>query len=153
MNRLLDLAARVRRRLYALLRLRTRGVKVMLFNPAGELLLIRHSYGDRKAWLLPGGGIRPWEEPGKAAVRELREELGVTADSLALLATYFSTAEGKRDTIHLFVGRTSGTVTPDEWEVAEAQWTDANALPKDASAATRRRVAEWLGQQKRDGRW
>ena len=153
MNRLLDIAARVRRRLYALLRLRTRGVKVMLFNPAGQLLLIRHSYGDRKSWLLPGGGMRPWEEPRKAAIRELREELGVTADRLQRLATYFSEAEGKRDTIVLFEAHCPGQVTADNWEVAEAQWADPDALPEGASAATRRRVAEWLGERERDGNW
>ena len=153
MNRLLNIAARIRRRLYGLLRLRTRGVKVMLFGAKGRLLLIRHNYGDRESWLLPGGGVRPWEEPEKAAIRELREELGVTAKRLKLLATYYSEAEGKRDTIHLFEAHCPGEVTPDNWEVAEARWADPAALPGQTSAATRRRVAEWRGERKRDGTW
>ena len=42
MNRLLQLGWSLRRRLFGALRLRTRGVKVMLFNGRGELLLIRN---------------------------------------------------------------------------------------------------------------
>ena len=99
MKRVLDLAYWLQRRLWKWLRPRTRGVKVMLVNPAGEILLIRNSYGDRNLFVLPGGGIRPWEAPERAAAREVKEELGVAVTNLALISTHVSGAEGKRDTI------------------------------------------------------
>ncbi len=99
MKRLLDLAYRVQKRLWKWIRPRTRGVKVMLFNGAEGILLIRNSYGDSRLWVFPGGGIRPWESPERAAAREVREELGCRADGLTLVSTHCSTAEGKRDTI------------------------------------------------------
>ena len=46
MNWLLQLGWALWRRVIGVLRLRTRGVKVMLFNGEGELLLIRNGYGD-----------------------------------------------------------------------------------------------------------
>lgn len=76
---MIQLLYRLRRKLIGLLRLRTRGVKVMLLNEKGELLLIRNSYGDSHAFVLPGGGIRPFEAPAVAALREVREEIGIDA--------------------------------------------------------------------------
>ncbi len=67
-----------------------------MFNSAGELLLVRNGYGNTKFWMLPGGGIRPWEEPAAAARREIREELGVETCDLEFVATYHSSSEGKR---------------------------------------------------------
>src|SRR5690242_6020673 len=112
----------VRRLLWRLLRLRTRGLKVMLFNPAGELLLDRHSYGDTDLFLLPGGGVRPFEAPARAAVPVIREELGCGVDGLALVSVHASSHEGKRDTVHLFRASPVGEVRIDGVEIAEARF-------------------------------
>ena len=61
---------------------KTRGVKVMLFNPVGELLLIRNTYGRSHLLVLPGGGIHRGERPEQAAAREVREEAGVECEGL-----------------------------------------------------------------------
>ena len=55
----------------------TRGVKCLLRHD-GRVLFIRHTYGDRRVWELPGGGVARGETPAAAVVREAREELGVT---------------------------------------------------------------------------
>ena len=42
----------------------------------GRVLLVRHAKLDR--WLQPGGHVEPRETPDEAAIREVREETGVT---------------------------------------------------------------------------
>jgi 8-oxo-dGTP pyrophosphatase MutT (NUDIX family) len=142
MRALMQVGYRVRRVLLRVLRLRTRGVKAMVFNGRGELLLVRNSYGHSHLFVLPGGGIKRGEEPAAAAAREVREETGLEVGALALVGVYLSAAEGKRDSIHLFRGKADGVPRPDGIEVDEAAFFPLDALPAATSAATRRRVAE-----------
>ena len=139
---LMNIGYAARRRLLGLLRWRTSGVKVMAFDPDGQLLLVRHGYGRSDLWLLPGGGVGRRETTAVAARRELMEEVGCTLDRLELVGTYTSTAEGKRDTIDLFRGVTADKPRPDGWEVVEARFFPIDALPATTSPATLRRVAE-----------
>lgn len=136
------LAWAIRRRVFALLRVRTRGVKVMVENAAGEVLLVRNAYGKHWQWVLPGGGVGWREHEADAAARELREETRCRADGLALFATYLSALEGRRDTIHLFRATTSDAPQADAREVAEAAFFAQDRLPQDTSSATLRRLAE-----------
>src|SRR3982750_2623444 len=93
---------RLQRLVWRVVRPRPRGVKVMVFNDAGALLLVRHSYGNKAMFMLPGGGIRPFEAPEAAAVREVREELGCALHDLTFMSVHAATQEGKRDTVHLY---------------------------------------------------
>ena len=56
----------------------------MVFDPAGWVLLIRcvvmRGDGEYVFWLTPGGEIEGEETPLEAAVRELREELGLKVE-------------------------------------------------------------------------
>lgn len=153
MRRLLAPLYRLQRVAWRLFRPRTRGVKVMVFNQAGELLLVRHSYGNKALFMLPGGGIRPFEAPDAAAVREVREELGCALEDLTLLSVHASSHEGKRDTVHLFRARVAGAVKADGVEIDEARYFALDALPPTASPATRRRIAELRGEREVDGSW
>lgn len=153
MRPLLQFAHRARRLTLRLLRLKTRGVKVMAFNPSGELLLIRNTYGARHHFLLPGGGIERRESPVDAAARELQEETGIQAERLQARATYFSAAEGKNDTIHLFTALATQPPKPCGIEVEEARFFALDALPPNVSAATRRRIEEYRGERPIDGSW
>lgn len=153
MRPLIDLAYRVRRRAMALLRWRTRGVKIMAFDAAGRLLLVRHRYGRSDLWLLPGGGIARGESADAAALRELAEETACEARAVAFVGTFLAQGEGRRDVVHLFRGVTSDTPVPDGVELAEARFFALTALPANVSPATSRRIAEWLGDRAADGRW
>ena len=68
----------------------------------GRLLLIRNGY--RNAITLPGGNIDGGESPLAAALRELREEVGIEArpQQLTYRGQYRSAVEYKRDHINLF---------------------------------------------------
>lgn len=48
-----------------------------------NVLLVRPWYG-RQIWALPGGGVKKGESAPQAAVRELREETGITVNDLGL---------------------------------------------------------------------
>jgi 8-oxo-dGTP pyrophosphatase MutT (NUDIX family) len=58
-----------------------RGALVALWHD-GEILLLRSSY--RRGWSLPGGGIARGESAREAAVRELREEIGLSVPAASL---------------------------------------------------------------------
>lgn len=153
MNRFLQLGWSLRRRVIGLLRLRTRGVKVMLFDRRGALLLIRNGYGDTGQFVLPGGGIGRREEALAAAQRELAEEVGIAAADLRHLGDYETEAEGKRDHIALFHGTTDQPLRIDGREVSEGGFFPLDDLPETASPATRRRVREWREGGPFGGSW
>ena len=143
----------VKKRLLKLLRIRTRGVRVMVFNPEGQVLLIRHTYGRSDLYHLPGGGIRPWEKPADAAHRETREEVGCSLSGLASVSVHLARAEGRRDTVHLFSAETEDRPVADGVEVEEARFFALDALPEALSPATGRRLQEHLGKRIADGSW
>lgn len=153
MNRLLQLGWALRRRIIGALGLRTRGVKVMLLNGRGELLLIRNAYGDTRAFVLPGGGVGWSEDPLTAAARELDEEVGITGVSLQLVGSYESVSEGKRDSISVYRGVSDRPAVIDGREIAEARFVPLDALPEGTSPATRRRIQEWLTDCSLGGTW
>ena len=153
MSGVLQVLYRVQKWLWRLLRPRTRGVKAMLFNPSGEILLIRNSYGRSDLFVFPGGGIRPFEAPATAARREIKEELDCEIAGLTFLSTHFTRAEGKRDTVFLFKGMIVGQPRPDGLEVEEARFFRLTDLPSNISPASRRRIEEHDGIREADGTW
>ena len=59
----------------------TAGVIGVLFNPLGEVLVVEHVYHTHPRWGLPGGFVDHGEHPEETIVRELREELDLTASA------------------------------------------------------------------------
>jgi len=106
-----------------------RGAKCILFND-GELLLVRHTYGDRRSWDFPGGFVRRHEDPRTAAARELGEELGVEPSELFELGSLVVEFGRRSDTVHYFHAQLPDRrLVPDEIELAEVGWFDPAALP------------------------
>lgn len=61
-------------------------VGVVLMNPAGLIFAGQRLDSDSPAWQMPQGGIDAGETPDTAALRELWEETGITADLVAPVA-------------------------------------------------------------------
>jgi ADP-ribose pyrophosphatase YjhB (NUDIX family) len=111
----------------------THGALVTLWNQ-GEVLLIQNSYVTYRS--LPGGYVGRYETGAEAAVRELREEIGVIARIEQLEKVYDEVKdwEGKRDHVEVFKLElpTRPEVRIDHREVISAGWyTPAQALELD----------------------
>jgi ADP-ribose pyrophosphatase YjhB (NUDIX family) len=104
------------------------GVKCLLVN-RGRVLLVRHTYGDRR-WDLPGGAMRRQEQPLDAARREMHEELKIETTRWTALGTVEGSVHHRRDTIHCFLAELdTPDVTLDLGELQTASWFDRSDLP------------------------
>ena len=119
---------------------RTYGAHAVALTREKRLILVKLRYAP--GWRLPGGGRKPHEPPIEAALRELREEIGMTAHGEVQLACELEEAiDFKRDTASLVVVRDVEYRPPKwSWEIEQVREVDLNALPPGTSAQTRR----WL---------
>jgi 8-oxo-dGTP diphosphatase len=60
-------------------------VGAIIFDEDNQLLLCKHSYRRIHPWGLPGGDLKPGEDPEKGIRRELFEETGLEVKSANLL--------------------------------------------------------------------
>ena len=137
---ILRIGYRVRRWYWRWRRPELRGVAVIALNPAGEVLLVRLSYGPR-VWSLPAGGRGRGEDPELAARREFSEELGCELVGVRLLDTTSEPLHGARDTVHVFAAEVLGDVRPDGREVIEARFFPRDVLPDRVEKRVRKRLA------------
>lgn len=106
------------------------GVKCVITH-RGEVLLVRHTYGRRKVWYLPGGGVHRGEPPLRAAAREMEEELGLRDLELRELAMFETRVEGiavRLTCAHAEIADPS-QVRVEPVEIAEAGWFARDHLP------------------------
>ena len=118
-----------------------RGVKCVVTR-RGEVLLVRHTYGPRDRWELPGGGVKRGEEPLAAARREAREELGLDLTDWRPLGDLFEQIDGRHDHLWCFATEIGDReVTRDEVEIADARWFSRDALPPGSHRYVKRILA------------
>lgn len=79
-------------------------VNVIPFDAAGRVLMIRQfRFGPGLfTWEFPGGNVDPGEAPERAALRELEEETGWTAQRLVALGSVNPNPAFQTNTLHCF---------------------------------------------------
>ena len=119
---------------------KTFGAHALALTPEGRFILVRLRYAS--GWRVPGGRRHEKEPPIEAALRELREEIGMTSHGEARLARDFEElTDFKRDTASLVVVR-NVRYRPHRWiwEVEQVREFDPDSLPDDLSVVT----ARWI---------
>lgn len=132
----------------------TIGVRVAVTDTDNRVLLVRHTYVA--GWHFPGGGINKREAAERAAAREVLEETQIELTAPATLhGVYLNLAQIKSDHILFFTAsqwkRIDAPARP--LEIVEAKFFPMRELPEGATGGTRRRIAELLGDAKREAMW
>ena len=121
------------------------GCNVIVGNPRGEVLLVRHSYHSTGLWMLPGGGIGKHENAVQAAIREVAEETGCAIEGAREIAVETVRTSGARNHIHLVAATTADTPAADGREIVAAAFFDPGALPEATTAAACGRIERCAG--------
>jgi 8-oxo-dGTP pyrophosphatase MutT (NUDIX family) len=110
----------------------------------------RRNRSGKLEWCLPKGHVEEGETPEQAAIREVKEESGISADVIHDLGLidYWFTGEDRRvhKVVHHFLleaSETSLTVENDPDHEAEvAEWVALRELPSRLSYPNERKMAE-----------
>jgi len=137
---MVHLFQRSRRLLWFFTNPSTQGVHAIPLTSEGKVVLVTLSYA--RGWRLPGGGIKPGEDPEPAVLRELREEIGMTGHGAVRKVTDFRHRPDFREaTGTLFVVR--DVIYRPRWslEIKAVRAFPLDALPPDMPHITRSLLA------------
>ena len=111
------------------------GVATIVMNVGNNVLLGRSNKPATKGqWIIPGGGIKPFETIQETSTREIREETGIEVANQEML--FLSERVRKDENDHRLVIYVSGQAvggvlrsifTPDD-ELSEVRWVDPRDL-------------------------
>ena len=121
----------------------TLGVRGIVVDEQGQVLLVRHTYTP--GWHFPGGGVEKGETAAISMLRELKEEAGIEAETAALKLVSVHANHSFFPNDHVLLYRiddwTQGVATS-RGEIAEVRFVDPLAPPEGTSPATKRRLDE-----------
>jgi 8-oxo-dGTP diphosphatase len=120
------------------------GAACVIFDPAGRVLLVHHTY-LRLNWELPGGVAEPEEVPDETARRELLEETGLRVDLDRLTGVYFEPDHDFGPMLHfVFRCRWDDRLdpVPSSPEVKDVEYWPVDELPTPISDFTECRIRD-----------
>ena len=125
---------------------RTLGAHALALTPEHKIVLVKLRYAP--GWRIPGGGRASDESAEDAALRELREEIGMTAHGRVRLACELEEAvDFKRDLSALLIVEDVRYQPPKwSWEVEQVDEFALDALPADSAETTLRWIAFLRGR-------
>ncbi len=122
----------------------TLGVRALVTDPSGRVLLVRHGYVP--GWYFPGGGVEAHESAAEAAVREVFEETAIRiAGRPRLISLHVNPRVSGRDHVAFFhcdTDEVQAFARPGE--IAEVGFFAPGLLPEGVTGATARRIAEFV---------
>lgn len=124
------------------------GAAAIIFNGEGRVLLVKQSYG-RLNWELPGGAAEDHESIIETALREVREETGLSVKAQRMTGVYY---DRETDWLHFafLCCRTDARETfRFDDEVTECAFWPTNDLPRPISDFTIRRIEDALSHEDR----
>lgn len=136
-------AHRLRLVWWRLRRPQLRGCRMLVFDPQGRVLLVRHSYGSGN-WMLPAGGLGRNEDAIAGARRELAEEVGCRLDEARLVTRLDEALSGAVNQVHLVAGKTCDPPMGDQREVIAAQFFTPGAWPDYLAASHQSGLDAWV---------
>jgi len=132
----------------------TLGVRVLVRDEKGHILLVRHTYVP--GWYLPGGGVERGETIQQAVRKELLEECAIEAlEEPRLFNVYRNPRTSRFDHVALFIcsdWRQLEAKIPDH-EIAELGFFAYDKLPEETTIPTKNRLAEMLEKQPVNNVW
>ena len=98
-----------------------------------EILLMHYQYGGQDVFALPGGNCDRGETLPETVVREIREELGITADiGEMILAGEMLLSQRSEDVLHVIFATRNiqgiPTLNPDETTALDVVWKPVSTL-------------------------
>lgn len=111
----------------------------LIFNDAGQILLLKHRFRAGSGWGIPGGFLEIGEQPEQALRRELREEIGLEVSHVEIFTA--RSFKRPRQVEILFRCRPSSQgsqgsqgpqaaqIKPLTMEVERAEWFSVQNLP------------------------
>lgn len=117
---------------------RTLGAHAVALTRDRKLILVKLRYA--RGWRLPGGGRRPGEYAQAAVIRELREEIGMTAYGRIRFACELEESiDFKRDLAALLIVEDVRYIPRRwSWEVEQVGEFEIGRLPFDTASLTLR---------------
>ncbi|MDY6367019.1 MAG: NUDIX hydrolase [Clostridia bacterium] len=110
------------------------GGSAVLCVKDGKVLLVnqfRYPYKE-EIWEIPAGKVNPGEDPMETALRELKEEGGITAKKAEKLFDVYPSPGYTEEVIRIYLaeGLTEGEKNLDEDEFLTGKWFDIHTLDK-----------------------
>jgi 8-oxo-dGTP pyrophosphatase MutT (NUDIX family) len=119
---------------------RTLGAHALALTPERKLILVSLRYTP--GWRVPGGGRHPNETSEQAVLRELREEIGMTAHGRVRLACELEESVNfKRDLASLLIVEDVQYQPKWSWEIERVGEFPIDDLPRETVELTRRWIA------------